>query len=425
MQNDALIPLLPVARAFAPAAGAAPASPARRSLTPGVAEYSLEIRVGPMPCDVIGLHRVVREREPGLPLPAAHAVMMVHGDAWDFEGAFLGGGPGASSAGISVYLAENGVDVWGVDLGWTRVREGSSDLGALAGWGFARDLRDLDLALGVAGMARGLSGEARQMHLLGWSRGGQLGYAYLAAEGARPASERRVVGFIPVDVFLKTEVPSLREDARRRHQAALAEIERGNYANDTGLQVAPLGRLALEDPGGPSPAPAFSGRTNAEAALLVGGATYLLIQPPPVPLYHFVAGVWDEAAGLVTGLAHTDLERWFAFLASPKPYQPWRTLADGDALVSESEGADAAGLPGCDRLDRITVPVLYVGSGGGFGGAGEHTTALLGSRDVTRHIVRFHPEEQRLLDAGHADILLAHDAASLFWEPILSWIKAR
>jgi hypothetical protein len=141
-----------------------------------------------------------------------------------------------------------------------------------------------------------------------------------------------------------------------------------------------------------------------------------------VPLYHFVAGIWDDAAGLVTDLAHTDLERWFHFLASPRPYQPWRMLADGDALVSED--AEAVGLPGCDRLDRITVPVLYVGSGGGFGSAGEHATALLGSRDVTKHVVRFHPEERRLLDAGHADILLAHDATTLFWAPLLAWIEA-
>jgi hypothetical protein len=37
-------------------------------------------------------------------------------------------------------------------------------------------------------------------------------------------------------------------------------------------------------------------------------------------------------------------------------------------------------------------------------------------------MVAFAAPENRLFDRGHADIFLADEAATLYWEPILDWI---
>jgi hypothetical protein len=79
-------------------------------------------------------------------------------------------------------------------------------------------------------------------------------------------------------------------------------------------------------------------------------------------------------------------------------------------------------VPYDDHLEDITVPVLYVGAGGGFGEFGVYTTTLLGSTDVTTHIV--HTAAPRVVDFGHADLFLAGDAQALVWQPLLTWLQA-
>ena len=58
-----------------------------------------------------------------------------------------------------------------------------------------------------------------------------------------------------------------------------------------------------------------------------------------------------------------------------------------------------------------------------FGEYGIYTTTLLGSTDVTTHVVSLVPAEARLFDFGHADLFLATDAPVLVWQPILSWLQ--
>ena len=82
-----------------------------------MAEYSFKVRVGAGPYDEIGVHRVVKEIAPNVPAHASRAVFFAHGDIWNFRAAFL---TGAKS--IPVFLAENGVDVWGIDFRWTPCR---------------------------------------------------------------------------------------------------------------------------------------------------------------------------------------------------------------------------------------------------------------------------------------------------------------
>jgi hypothetical protein len=81
-------------------------------------------------------------------------------------------------------------------------------------------------------------------------------------------------------------------------------------------------------------------------------------------------------------------------------------------------------LPTGDHLAEITVPVLYLGAGGAVGQYGVYTTTLLGSSDVTTHIVTLQPAAERALDIGHVDVFDATTASSLFWQPLLTWLLA-
>jgi hypothetical protein len=43
---------------------------------------------------------------------------------------------------------------------------------------------------------------------------------------------------------------------------------------------------------------------------------------------------------------------------------------------------------------------------------------------VTSLVINKVPAPQRILDYGHADLFLAHDADELVWQPVLDWIGA-
>jgi hypothetical protein len=58
-----------------------------------------------------------------------------------------------------------------------------------------------------------------------------------------------------------------------------------------------------------------------------------------------------------------------------------------------------------------------------MGSSGLYTLTLLGSKDITQHIISFHPPERAWLDFGHADLFNANDAPDLVWSDILSWVK--
>jgi hypothetical protein len=244
----------------------------------------------------------------------------------------------------------------------------------------------------------------------------------LNAESQLRPRRRQVRGFIPVDIYLKTDVEEFRERACQRAAATEASLAAGMYAATSGSLIATLGQLAIADPAGSSilNGPPFNlpGFTNREAGLLVGEATFLLLGGlEPAPFYHFTGGTFD-ATGKPTGLLYSEERALFDFEAAASPVQPNRELADADLLT-----CDEADLPFDDHLEDITVPVLYVGAGGGFGAFGVYTTTLLGSTDVTTRIVSLVPEPARIADFGHADLFLAGEARELVWRPILDWIR--
>jgi hypothetical protein len=398
-----------------PAATAAAAYPThdRRALTADVAEYTFTVRVGEGPFEEIGIHRVVKETSEGVPSKARTALFLAPGDIWNFRAAFLTG-----SHPLPVFLAEHGIDVWGIDYRWTRVPGNTADTSFMRSWGLEQDASDVAFALGVARHARAMTGSGfDKLFLLGWSRGGQIGYALLNEETQLPPGLRNVAGFIPVDIYLKTDVPQLKAFACQREQNTEAAIAAGQDANPVGGLVSLLGTLAVNDPNGPSILGPFSNRVGA---LLVGQATFALLGGlEPVPAYHFTGGVFD-GDGNPAGLLYSNEADLFSFEAAASTFQPNRELAEADAVVCE-----ATDVAFDDHLAEITVPVFYVGAGGGFGEYGLYTTTLLGSTDVTSLVVSKVSAAQRLLDYGHADLFLANDAAELVWTPLLEWINAR
>src|ERR1051325_9825175 len=397
-----------------PAAAAhAYAQAERRALTGDVAEYTFTVRTGSGPYDEIGIHRVVKETAPGNPVAAADAVFLAPGDIWNFRAAFLTG-----AHPLPLFLAEHGVDVWGIDYRWTGVPGNVTDTSFMRSWGLEQDASDLGFALGVARHARAASGSGfGRLFLLGWSRGGQIGYAYLNGESQLPLGQRNVRGFIPVDIYLKTDVAQLRAFACQRQQNTEGVIGAGQDANPVGGLVSLLGALAISDPNGASILnPAL---TNHQAGLLVGEATFALLGGlEPAPFYHFTGGVFGTD-GKPAGLLYSSEADLFTFEQGAAPLQPNRELADADTATCE-----ATNVLWDDHLGEITVPVYYIGAGGGFGETGLYTTTLLGSADVTTNIVHKVPSTQRLLDFGHADLFLASDAEALVWQPLLAWLRA-
>ncbi|HEY0558031.1 MAG TPA: hypothetical protein VGG20_27525 [Thermoanaerobaculia bacterium] len=393
------------------AAASSPVSPIERHvLAPGIAEYYFTVRVGSGPYDQIGVHRVVKETAPNVPIHASRALFMAPGDIWNFHVAFLTG-----ATPIPVFLAQNGIDVWGIDYRWTFVPASVTDVSFMRTWGINQDAQDLGVAIGAARVTRALTGSgAGKIALLGWSRGGQIGYAYLNGETQIPAALRQVKAFIPVDIYLKTNVADLQSKACARQQASEAAIAAGTYAATSGELIKVLGDEAVADPNGASAI--FPGLTNHQAGLLLGEETFAFLGGlEPVPSYHFTGGTFD-ANGLPNGLSYTNEANLFQFASGASPFQPNQELADADAFT-----CGQTHVPFADHLAQIKVPILYIGAGGGFGPYGLYNLSLLGSTDVTTHIVSLNPV--RINDFGHADIFLARDAHTLEWQTILDWVR--
>jgi pimeloyl-ACP methyl ester carboxylesterase len=393
----------------------------RRVLAGEIVEYTFDVRLGPGPYDVIGVHRVVRETAPFQPARTNDSLFLLHGDIWGFRAAFLAD----PARNLPVFLARNGVDVWGIDQRWVRVPVKETDFEFLEDWGFKHDIRDLYASLGVARVARALTGNGfGRMHLLGWSRGGMIGYAYLNAESQLPPGLRNVDGFIPVDIYLKTDDEEFRQAACRRAAAQEAAYDAGQLQNASGTLVQTIATLAATNPSGASPV--FPGLTNHQAALLTGEATFVIFPPDQqnVPFYHLTGGTFAPApapSGLPvpTGLLYSPEATWLALLQGAAPYQPTRQLLDSELVICDEED-----VPFDDHLEEITNPILYVGAGGGFGEYGIYTTTLLGSTDVTTRVVDLTPSDQRLFDYGHADLFIGTEAGALVWRPILNWLRA-
>ena len=237
-----------------------------------------------------------------------------------------------------------------------------------------------------------------------------------------PRHQRHVKGLIPVDIVFQfsPEDEALRHDACTRVAALYPLLAAGTYYTDE-RRTHTIGFLAETAPDDPSPLfPGFTNRTEAlgGAAASANGCFRPLFLPSRRSFIS-MRGTFSNpvSTGVATDFTYTQTAYAFALFQALPPFFALRELFELSALQCEESD-----LPYDDRLAEVTVPVLYVGAEGGFGRYGIYSTTLLGSTDVTTHVVSLSP--QRSLDFGHADLLWAQNAPTVVWVPIYEWLRA-
>jgi pimeloyl-ACP methyl ester carboxylesterase len=410
----------------ADAGGAAPARftvmhSDRTQLDGDIAHYRYDVAMGPGKYDVVRIHRIVREGRPNKPVSTRDAVMLLPGSPNSFEGIFMAPmvtGASELDHSIVMFLAKSDIDVWGMDYGWALVPPDETDFEFMGQWGLAKDVAHVEAALSFVRSIRVGTGQGNgRLHVLGLSYGGQVAYTLVGEETELAPGLRNVKGMIALEIGVK-----LGNEADREFYCAMAEIDQARldsnppttYANDTGLGFQFLAYLASVAPEGESPF--FAPLTNWQAAFFVGTSTELLT---PGQFWHLVGGYLDEY-GIPSGLRFTDESLWLGAMgASFPPYYPRQTDVDTDRLL-----CGAYDTPFDDHLAQITVPILHVGAKGGFGPSAYASTAFTASRDVTTITVQRLSDADEAMDFGHVDTVLATEAETLVWRPILDWIMA-
>jgi len=382
----------------------------REHVAGDVYRYGFILPVGDGPNARLHVHRVVRERAPWTPRRGTSAVMMLHGDFATFGTNFA-----SPTAGMARWLAERGIDVWGVDRRWTQAPVTGADLSDFDAMGIEQELDDLDASLAFArGIRLVTDASTDRMTLIGFSRGGELAYFHASREAARPSALRHVKGLVPLDVYASL---APQDEALRQFFCASAAYEydalsAGEVDVPNGFQIE-TGRSALAAPDEPNAF--FPSLTNREVMLLLVGQTYYFF--PASPVYHLNAPVLDGE--MVTGLREAPEVAVGEWLANAPPHQSLRESADTDALTCGD-----APLPADVPLSRIQVPLLLIAAAGGYGEHALHSTTQVGSTDVTTLVIRRLPVERAAEDFGHADLLFSPDAPALAWQPLLSWLRA-
>ncbi len=388
----------------------------RAELGNGIVHYEIEVTLGPGEYEKVTLHRVVKESRPYRPVRTKGGVFMVHGSSLAFEPIFLPAGSDASSS-SAIFLAEAGLDVWGIDLGWAAVPADTTDFTFMEGWGVERDAED---TLSAMFIARAVRAATRQgfgpMHLLGYSYGSTVAYTAAGIDSQRPRRFQSVAGLIPVDLAYKYDDPEDLQRACTGQAAFEARLAGGEIANANGSNLASFALLARTDPDGQSPVvPAF---TNYQFALFAGTNTWIP-NPQMLPFSHFVAGVFTPQQ-VPVDLQYTDPEAWLSLMEALPPYMPMQTNVDVWTIA-----CDQTDVPYDDHLGDISVPIFSIGAGGFMGDLVEYTATLTDSDDLSSLIVQLTPPEAKIIDYGHADLFLASDASIRVWTPIYDFVSSR
>lgn len=384
----------------------------REDLGNGIAHYFAEVRFGPGPYDLVGLHRVVKERRPGVPGRKLAHLFLLHGDAKDFTGMFLPGTRGANTPadfGLAVYLAESGVDVWGMDQGWVFIPESETDQSAGIGWGLQRSAHDLRLAVGVARVGRLLTGSGgAPLNVLGYSSGVPTIYAAANDEAVLAPYERQIGGLVAADFFPRTESPGWIETFGADLQFQQSLLDAGEYLQRIPFDI--LEQVYTSDPDGDSPfAPGF---TNAQFFWY-----FMTGQVFGAPTFHYFGGNDVDGDGFADEFRFAN-EAWVLdFLAAGIKYQPTQFFRDYDAMVCQCED-----VPWDDNFGLIDLPILSYTARGGVTTDGVDPAALTASSDVTTVELSPDPGVAITSDFGHIDLFLTPVARDFAWPQLLDWI---
>jgi len=382
-----------------------------------VVHYSFRVQVGPGEHDLIGLHRVVRERSPWRPARGLEGLFAISGGYLGFEGLYLTSLADPEMPpehAFPVFLARHDVDVWGIDLGWSLIPPETDDVSFLEHWDIPRDARDVLIGLRIARLSRVATGSGfGRMHVLAASYGYMVGFVAAQIETTLPPGLRQIKGVVASDGYFDCE------GCRPYACAMVADLEdllaAGVYADEGGSIAALMAQLAAAAPDDPSPF--AEGFTNHQFLLAYGAMTWLF--GPENPHYHLYAGVFDEL-GMAVDFQYTPFHAVLTMLMHGAPYFPNAVGADWNRqLCGEVDS------PLDDRLGDLTIPVFYLASGGGTGDHGLASLDLIGSEDVTSLVVRLLPPEDPypFMDFGHADLWVADNAEELVWQPILDWLE--
>ena len=314
----------------------------------------------------------------------------------------------ANDFGMAVYLAENDIDVWGIDQAWTMVPAEVTDHSFMEDWGIDRQVRDLKIAMAVARVLRYRTGNGvGKMLLAGYSSGVATGFAMVNDEAVRPSFTRHVKGLIPIDLSLNSEDEGVIATVKGDHDRLTLMMESGSFGEFIPFRL--VGNLARTNPGGDSPViPGFS---NLQTALFFGAGPFV-----QGSTFHYLAGVWAE--DFPSGLKYVTLDQWFDFLEAGVPWEAARFISEYNAWMS-----GLMDLPWDDNFGKVTVPILNVNPAGGFGKLNESSTKLLGSKDITQLNLQLESDEDVLYDFAHIDIFIANNAEEVAWKPIMEWIK--
>lgn len=315
----------------------------------------------------------------------------------------------ADDYGIAIFLARKDIDVWGIDQNWTLVPASVTDYSFMKDWGMDNQVSNLRLAMEIARSLRYFSGCGNQaLNLSGYSSGVLTGYALLNQEAKLAKTKRVVAGFIPVDCPYKTNDATALAVFTAVYQSYKAKVDANDFVE---IQLFPLAGQAVRDnPDGNSAL--LEGMTNFQAAM------FLSAGPVLAPLaFHYFAPVMQGDA--IIDFQYVTKEEAYDFLIDSVPYEADRFEMDYCAIIS-----DAVAVPWDDNLGLITVPVFNVAAAGGMGEPTQYTPTLFGSTDVQYLLVRLHAVGEEVVDFGHIDLFLAHNAEALVWTPILNWVKA-
>jgi hypothetical protein len=385
----------------------------RSALEDGIVHYTFDVDLGPNQFDTVRLHRIVREKREGKPVATIDGIFMLPGAPNFFEMIFL---PSVVSdvppwdQSMAIFLAKNGIDVWGMDYAWALVPPGTTDFGFMEGWGLQKEIGYAEQALEIVRAIRRATGQGnRRLHVLGFSYGVPIAYGIAGNETQLPPGKRRVKGIISVDFDMKVKEGPDRDLACVSADNGQDRIDDGSFVNDQGFLLNAIGSLAEFAPDAPSPIPDFAGLTNWQVAILLGAID--------APTWHFVAGEFHES-GLPTGLQFTEPDLWIDLLQYVPFFLPRQAMVDVNTTRCDEDE-----VPFDDYLGDITVPIFAVGAAGGAA-PDPYTPSLTSSQDIEQFTVQFLPDDLHALDFGHADIFTANEAEEFTWQPILTWLKA-
>jgi hypothetical protein len=248
------------------------------------------------------------------------------------------------------------------------------------------------------------------MNLLGFSYGVHVAYGAASRETQMHCRCRRnIKGLIPVDSPLKyvPEDEALRQIDCADAAAIKGGINVGAYHYDGGTGFIFMGNLALTAPDDPSPIPPFDalGFTNSQAFMAAASSP----ANPPVSYWHFFGGTPEE-------FYYTDPLRFFRGSINIPPYMPLQMFYDMSAC-----GCDEEDVSFDDHIAEISVPILYLGAGGGSGTSGDYTSSLTASSDITNYLVSI-PSTDPASDYGHADLWFGYEADELVWDVLRQWL---